>query len=99
MLVPEAYGCISLAFRHLESRYNSPRNQGWCWKGGRRRATDSKHTEKAQKLFSEANRHLKTRNQPTLGEYDEKKILALMGKMERLGRESRVYEVFLQKIS
>lgn len=90
MLVPEAYGCISLAFRHLEACPD------FYWS---RRDTRGKHIEKAQKLFSEANRHLKKRNQPTLGEFDQNKILAIMGQTQRLGRKIRVYEDFLRKIS
>lgn len=99
MLTPEAYGCISLAFRHLEARLNTSKRYSWRYNKGNHRVQVIEHTEKAQKLFSEANRHLRTRHQPTLGDFDENKILAIMGHMDRLGSKSRVYEEFLRKIS
>lgn len=74
-MIPEAYGCLSVARNVLESRdtfYDWRRHRGRYL--GRRQAK----IEKAQKLFSKANRLLAKRGQQTLGDFNPNKVFELL---------------------
>lgn len=73
-MIPEAYGCLSVAYNALNS--SGPMKR-WKWRG---RYEDRNKVKKAQKLFAKANKLLKKRGQETLGDYHPRKIYEILEK-------------------